>query len=349
MSSARGNGPPARCSASATRADGSSRYRPGVRTAPATCTKTSSRALCAGRSTRGADHAVVPPSIRRGAAEPPLSPPNSRTSASVARTATTAQITTVPPTFGTWRPYEGRRYTWVTWRPNGATIWRVERFKAILGGEDGEAPTVELPFDTKERFGKTRAPVRGTVNGTDHRTTVRGVRRRPPEWFQARASRARDRDRRRGRGDGRARRGAAHGGPAARARDGSRRGQACPGRLRRAYSHRREYAEWIAEAKRRDTRRRGVAQTLEELREGRRLAHLGSRSAPPGPPLPLVYAFDVGAARPPPGPVDHRGHRVRRPPEHGLHRPVRPVETQPTTPSSEARRRVESRKKTPCT
>ena len=42
--------------------------------------------------------------------------------------------------------------------------WSV--FKAILGGEDGEAPTVELPFDVKERFGKMRAPVRGTVNGT---------------------------------------------------------------------------------------------------------------------------------------------------------------------------------------
>jgi hypothetical protein len=34
----------------------------------------------------------------------------------------------------------------------------VERFKAILGGEEGEAPTVGLPFDVKERFGRRARP-----------------------------------------------------------------------------------------------------------------------------------------------------------------------------------------------
>ena len=48
----------------------------------------------------------------------------------------------------------------------------MDRFSAILGGDSGEAPTVELPFDAKERYGKVRAPVRGTVNGTPFRTTV---------------------------------------------------------------------------------------------------------------------------------------------------------------------------------
>ena len=52
------------------------------------------------------------------------------------------------------------------------TIASVESFSAVLGGADGEAPTVELPFDAKDRFGKARAPVRGTVNGTPFRTTV---------------------------------------------------------------------------------------------------------------------------------------------------------------------------------
>jgi uncharacterized protein YdeI (YjbR/CyaY-like superfamily) len=37
---------------------------------------------------------------------------------------------------------------------------------------------------------------------------------------------------------------------------------------RLSYSHRREYAEWIAEAKRDDTRSRRVAKTLDELRNG---------------------------------------------------------------------------------
>jgi uncharacterized protein YdeI (YjbR/CyaY-like superfamily) len=36
-----------------------------------------------------------------------------------------------------------------------------------------------------------------------------------------------------------------------------------------AYSHRKEYARWIAEAKREETRDRRVAQALAMLREGR--------------------------------------------------------------------------------
>ena len=36
-----------------------------------------------------------------------------------------------------------------------------------------------------------------------------------------------------------------------------------------AYTHRKEFARWIAEAKREDTRERRVAQALEMLREGR--------------------------------------------------------------------------------
>jgi uncharacterized protein YdeI (YjbR/CyaY-like superfamily) len=37
---------------------------------------------------------------------------------------------------------------------------------------------------------------------------------------------------------------------------------------RLSYSDRREYAEWIAEAKRDDTRSRRVAKTLDQLRKG---------------------------------------------------------------------------------
>jgi uncharacterized protein YdeI (YjbR/CyaY-like superfamily) len=36
-----------------------------------------------------------------------------------------------------------------------------------------------------------------------------------------------------------------------------------------AYTHRKEYARWIAEAKREETRRGRVAKALEMLREGR--------------------------------------------------------------------------------
>ena len=37
-----------------------------------------------------------------------------------------------------------------------------------------------------------------------------------------------------------------------------------------AFTHRKEYARWIAEAKREDTRQRRVAEALEMLREGKR-------------------------------------------------------------------------------
>ena len=153
---------------------------------------------------------------------------------------------------------------------NGATISCVERFKAILGGEDGEAPTIELPFDAKERFGKARAPVRGTVNGTDYRTTVAvyggvyliGFRRELRERAgieigdEVEVTVELDEEPR-----------TVELPPAlAAALDADERARAAFDGL--SYSHRREYAEWIAEAKRDDTRERRVAQTLERLREG---------------------------------------------------------------------------------
>ena len=152
------------------------------------------------------------------------------------------------------------------------TIASVESFSAVLGGAEGEAPTVELPFDAKDRFGKARAPVRGTVNGTPFRTTVAVYGGRyligfnkelraeagielgdevevvlehddeprvvevPPELADALAE------------DGAA--------------------KATYDAL--SYTHRREYAEWIAEAKREDTRERRAAKAIEMLRAGTR-------------------------------------------------------------------------------
>jgi Bacteriocin-protection, YdeI or OmpD-Associated/Domain of unknown function (DUF1905) len=149
---------------------------------------------------------------------------------------------------------------------------RVDRFSAVLGGEEGERPTVVLPFDAKQRYGKARAPVRGTVNGAAFRTTVavysgvhligfnKDVRERagveigdqvtvelerddeprevdvPPELQQALA-----------------------------ANSGAR--AAFEGL---SYTHRREYAEWIGEGKRPDTRQRRASRALEMLETGRR-------------------------------------------------------------------------------
>jgi bifunctional DNA-binding transcriptional regulator/antitoxin component of YhaV-PrlF toxin-antitoxin module len=146
----------------------------------------------------------------------------------------------------------------------------VERFKAILGGEDGEAPTVELPFDARERFGRARAPVRGTVNGTGYRTTVAvyggvyliGFRRELRERAgieigdELEVTVELDEEPR-----------TVELPPALElALDGDESARRVFEGL--SYSNRREYAEWIAEAKRDDTRERRVAQTLERLREG---------------------------------------------------------------------------------
>jgi bifunctional DNA-binding transcriptional regulator/antitoxin component of YhaV-PrlF toxin-antitoxin module len=146
----------------------------------------------------------------------------------------------------------------------------VERFEANLPEGDDARPVVEVPFDVKERFGRARAPVLARVNGVELRTTVtvyggryylgfrKEIRERagigpgdrvtvelepddeprevepPPELARALA------------GDREARR----------AFDGL------------SYTHRREYVEWIAGAKREETRERRLARALTMLREG---------------------------------------------------------------------------------
>jgi Bacteriocin-protection, YdeI or OmpD-Associated/Domain of unknown function (DUF1905) len=129
---------------------------------------------------------------------------------------------------------------------------------------------VPLPFDPKEVFGKARAPVRGTVNGAPFRSTVavyggvaylgvtKALRKEagadigdevdvdvelddaprevdvPPELA---AVLQRDPE-------------------AARAFE------------KLSYTHRKEYARWIAEAKRAETKQRRVANAVRMLREG---------------------------------------------------------------------------------
>ena len=148
----------------------------------------------------------------------------------------------------------------------------MDRFSAVLGGDDGERPTVELPFDAKESYGKARAPVRGRVNGVEFRTTVavysgvsligfnKALREQagielgdevtvelenddeprevdvPPVLGEALA-----------------------GDPAAATAFDAL-----------SYTHRREYAEWIAQAKREGTRERRAAKALEMLKAGTR-------------------------------------------------------------------------------
>lgn len=146
----------------------------------------------------------------------------------------------------------------------------MERFTAILGGEDGERPVVEVPFDVKERFGRARAPVRGTVDGAAFRTTVAVYGGRYYLGFnkelRERAGIAigdevevtveLDRDPR-----------AVDVPPALTAvLDKDSEAKAAFDGL--SYTHRSEYARWIAEAKRDETRERRVEQAVAMLRDG---------------------------------------------------------------------------------
>jgi hypothetical protein len=148
----------------------------------------------------------------------------------------------------------------------------VERFSAVLGGDDGERPTVELPFDAKERYGRARAPVRGKVNGVEFRTTVavysgvsligfnKGLREKAGIEIgdEVTVELERDDEPREVDGPPLLEQGLAGDPAAAAAFDAL------------SYTHRREYAEWIAQAKKEETRKRRAGKALEMLKAGRR-------------------------------------------------------------------------------
>jgi hypothetical protein len=147
----------------------------------------------------------------------------------------------------------------------------VHRFETVLTAQDGGV-FFELPLDVPAVFGRARAPVRGTINGHPFRSTVavyggryylpvrRALREAagvaagevvvvelesddqprtvdPPEDLAAALA-----------GDAEAKA----------AFDGL------------SFTHQREYAEWVAEARRAETRRRRVEQAVQMLRDGRR-------------------------------------------------------------------------------
>jgi hypothetical protein len=139
------------------------------------------------------------------------------------------------------------------------------RFTAVLGDRG-----VELPFDGKEEFGEARAPVAGTVNGTEFRGRLMVYGGRTYLGFRKEIRDAA---------------GIAAGDEVevALERDDAPREVELPPALEQAlagddaarsayeglsFTHRKEYARWIAEAKRDETRDRRVAKALEMLRGG---------------------------------------------------------------------------------
>jgi Bacteriocin-protection, YdeI or OmpD-Associated/Domain of unknown function (DUF1905) len=141
----------------------------------------------------------------------------------------------------------------------------VERFKGKLV-ERG----VEVPFDVRDIYGEARPPVRGTVNGVPFQSRLMvygGV-----TWLGLRNELRREA----GLADG-------DSVDVEIERDDSPREVEVPPELASAlasddvaagvyeslsFTHRREYAEWIAGARKEETRTRRVAKALEMLRDG---------------------------------------------------------------------------------
>ena len=145
------------------------------------------------------------------------------------------------------------------------------RFETVLVAEDSGV-FFEVPLDVPAVFGKARAPVRGTINGQPFRSTVAvyGGRSYLPvkrALREAAGVEAGDTvvieleadDQPRTVDPPPALAAALAADPEARAAfDGL------------SFTHQREYAAWVTEAKREATRGRRVSQTLQMLKDGRR-------------------------------------------------------------------------------
>ena len=141
-------------------------------------------------------------------------------------------------------------------------------FKARLGGDKGDVPSIEIPFDVKATYGSARPRVAVTVNGVTLRTTVAvyggvsfvGIRKEIREQMGVEIG---DRI------------------TLTMEPDTAERTVDVPADLRRAlaknaaakkkyeslsYSHRREHAQFVAEARKPETRERRIAKVLEMLK-----------------------------------------------------------------------------------
>jgi len=145
-----------------------------------------------------------------------------------------------------------------------------ERFKTLIEVEGRTATFFEVPLDVPAVFGRARPPVRVTIGGHTYRSTIAVYGGR---YFVPLNRRNREAA------------GVAAGEEVTveLEADTDERTVTVPDDLRAAldgdeparavfdalsYTHRREYVEWITEAKREETRRRRVEQTVERLRSG---------------------------------------------------------------------------------
>jgi antitoxin component of MazEF toxin-antitoxin module len=145
----------------------------------------------------------------------------------------------------------------------------VPRFRAELKLEGKTATYVEVPLDVPAVFGRARPPVRGTINGAPLRSTIAKY---GEDYFLVINRKVRE----------------AAGVAAGETveleleLDTKPRTVRVPKDLaaaldektraafdRMSYTHRREYVEWIVQAKREETRRRRIAKAVELIGEGK--------------------------------------------------------------------------------
>jgi hypothetical protein len=149
-------------------------------------------------------------------------------------------------------------------------VAKARSFKAVLGGESGDRPLVEVPFDVRAAFGSARAKVKVTVNGVLLRTTVAVYGGRSYIGFREEVRRAAgisvgDAIRVEVEADLEAREVLV---PATLALAFERDAAARKRFEALSFTHKNEYARWIADAKRPETAVQRVAKTLRMLKEG---------------------------------------------------------------------------------
>ena len=143
-------------------------------------------------------------------------------------------------------------------------------FEAVVGGGEGRLPLVEVPFDVKEAYGTARPKVKATVNHVTLRTTVSVYGGRSYVGFrkeiqEAAGIRIGDRIRIRIEPDVEPREIEV---PEDLARTLGKDRAASQAFQRLSYTHRKEYVQWVVEAKKPETRQRRVERTIKMLRAG---------------------------------------------------------------------------------
>ena len=147
---------------------------------------------------------------------------------------------------------------------------KVHEFDAVVGGGEGRLPLVELPFDVTAAYGTARPKVKATVNDVTLRTTVSVYGGRSYVGFrkqiqEAAGIRIGDRVRVRIEPDVEPREIEVPDDLAQALKKDRAASQAFEGL---SYTHRKEYAQWVEDAKKPETRQRRVEKTIELLRAG---------------------------------------------------------------------------------